>query len=401
MVIRKIPERAGRRTSRSSLQAAAACALAAVAVLGASQTAMATTPRQPAGATPVLGEDHAHVGRLASLVEAQRATFGGISFDQRTGIATVRYDDSVGESTARSRLGLSAGAHDSRRVVLKQVRHSLQELDAVRERVASDPAWRAAAGTSVAEWYADVERNVVAVGVTELTAGVAQAARRLFGDLVRLHVAARGERTSRVDDFEPWTAGIRINIGGSGCTSGFVIRTIAAPIQRRLVTAAHCGALGATVTNNGDVVGTVVQRIFTERGLDVAYVGGRSYEAWMYTHGPDSDIGQWIRGATPSAVGLPVCTNGATSGENCNGRVTAVDVCFRYDDGVTSCFLSKVESTNGSVIARPGDSGGPVITYDAGGLKVMGTIIGPAGTTTYFHSFQRLVPAGWTVDYLV
>jgi hypothetical protein len=154
------------------------------------------------------------------------------------------------------------------------------------------------------------------------------------------------------------------------------------------------------VTNNGDPVGNIVTRTLTPDGIDVATIGGRTYEAWMYTQGPASNVGQYIRGSRVSYVGLGVCTNGASSGENCNARVTATDVCFRYSDGVRTCLLDQVSSTNGSIIVRGGDSGGPVITYDAGGLKIVGTIIGPESTVSYFHWTAYTIPSGWQVDYL-
>jgi hypothetical protein len=60
----------------------------------------------PAGASPQApGQDGAHADALISLVDNDRATFGGISFDQKTGTATIRYDDDAGDRAARARLG--------------------------------------------------------------------------------------------------------------------------------------------------------------------------------------------------------------------------------------------------------------------------------------------------------
>ena len=99
-----------------------------------------------------------------------------------------------------------------------------------------------------------------------------------------------------------------------------------------------------------------------------------------------------------SGVGLGVCTNGSTTGENCSGQVVAIDVCVTFVSGHTTCLLDQADSTNGSTLSAGGDSGGPVIAYDSVGLKVVGTIIGGNGTTTYFHSYHYVVPSGWTVD---
>jgi hypothetical protein len=374
-------------------------AIAVAVTVGLTVPADAATPRGSADHHAVTGTDRSHSNALIRLVDGDRTTFGGISFDEKTATATVRYDDSASERVAMTRLGRLADTRAGGwRVVLQKVPHSLAELDTVRQRVATDAEWRAVAGDVISKWYINVRTNRVTVGVTELTPQVRETAEKLFGDLVTLQVAPRQHRQSRVDDFEPWTAGIRIFFNpGGGCTSGFIIRTVSAPIQRRMVSAGHCGNLGATITNNGDLVGSVVDQQLAQNGLDYAHIAGRAYEAWMYTGGPDSNVGFPIKGSILSGVGLGVCTNGATTGENCAGQVTAIDICVTFDDGITTCFLDEAQSTNGSALSNPGDSGGPVIAFDAAGLKVVGVIIG-GSTTTFFHSYHYLVPGGWTVD---
>jgi len=363
-------------------------AVSATAVVVASGLAPA------AGAEPRAGQDSGQSDALISLVDHDRATFGGVSFDEKTGTATIRYDDGAGDLVARSRLGQLAdqragGWH----VVLQPVRHSFAELDVVRQEVATDPEWRAVAGKLVSKWYIDIPHNRVAVGVTELTPEVARAAARLFGDLVSLHVAARPDRESRQDDFEPWAAGTRI----SSCSSGYIIRTTTTPVQRRMVSAGHCAALNATVRNNGDAVGTVMTRQLVDGGRDFEFIGGRTYQPFMYTGPANSNGGFAIKGSRLSGVGLDVCTNGATSGQNCAGEVTAIDVCVTFSDGLTTCLLDEAESTDGTEMSRPGDSGGPVIVFESAGVKVVGSIVGGA-QTVLFHSFHHIVPNGWTVD---
>ena len=349
----------------------------------------------PAAAQTAAGQDGGSSDALITLVDNDRATYGGISFDQKAGTATIRYDDSAGDRVARARLGQVAGAWH---VVLQPVRHSLAELDAVRQEVATDPEWRAVAGKLVSKWYIDVRQNRVAVGVTQLTPEVTQAAIREFGDLVSLHVAARPAESSRTDDFEPWVAGSRLNFPGGGCTGGYVIRTTATPVQRRLVSAGHCGVLNAVVRNNGDEVGTVMTRSYVESGRDFAFIGGRSYQPFMYTGGPSSNTGFPVKGTRLSGVGLGICTNGATTGENCAVEVAAIDVCVTFVSGHTTCLLDEAHSTNGTAPTTNGDSGGPVIAYDSAGLKVVGSIIGGGGTIAYFHSYHYVVPTGWVVD---
>jgi hypothetical protein len=364
-------------------------------------TIVALVPAGPANAASDLSLEESRTEQLVRMVDGARATFGGVSVDEATGTLTVRYAKGAGEAAARARFGglttRKAPAKGQRwRVQFAPVSHSLAELYAVRQTVAADRAWLSGAG--VTEYYTDIERNLVAVGVEKLSAELQAQAGARFGDLVRLHTAARPDALStRLDDFEPWVAGSRIVSGDRGCTGGFVIRTdvFFVPV-RWLVTAGHCFAEGATVTNNGDAIGTVVSRTFTNNGLDVEYVGGQTYEAWTYKGPPTSDYGDAIRGPRISLVGRSYCTNGATSGEICSGTVDAIDLCVLFDDGVTRCSLDRMRG--GVTLSRRGDSGGNVFAYDSAGLKIGGIIIGGLGTTTYFHSYHYLIPPGWQLD---
>lgn len=366
----------------------------ALATVGA--VALALLPTGPAGAAePVLNIDQVRVDELVSLVAADPTTFGGVSLDEASGTVTVRYAN--GPAAARSRLrgvtSLGTARSAGRwRVDLVAVSHSHAELDAVRQKVTADAEWRRLAGPAMSEWYVDITRNVVAVGVTRLSPELTAAARARFGDLVQLHEAARPKRTTRADDFAPWGGGIRIASGGFSCTSGFAIEVPGTPASRKMVTAGHCFPLGASVTNNGTVIGTVMSRTLANNGKDVEYVGG-NYAAWTYTGPAASDVGEWIKGVKASVVGQAFCTNGATSGEVCLGSVTATNTCVGFDDGITTCSLDRLRGTS-----RGGDSGGNVMTRDAAGLKVGGIIIGGSGTTTYFHPASAVVPMGWRVS---
>lgn len=379
------------RTSRAPVLLAVSASVVVAAVLA-----------QPAGATPrgpvAAGPD---TDALISLVDGDRATFGGISFDRTTGTATIRYDEDAGARAADTRLGSLADQRAGAwRVVLQPVRHSLAELDVVRQRVSTDPEWHAVAAKLISTWSIDVRQNRVAVGVTDLTPEVTRTATRLFGDLVRLHVAPRPTEDSRPDDAEPWRAGIRLTFPAGSCSSGYVIRTTSTPVRRRLVTAGHCGPLNTTVRNDRDSVGTVVTRAYADGGRDFAFIGGSTYRAFMYTGGPGSNTGFPVKGARQSGVGLDICTNGATSGENCAVEVTAIDVCATFTSGQTTCLLDQARSTDGSDPSASGDSGGPVIAHDSAGLKVVGSIVGSTSSTVYFHPYHHIVPNGWTVDTL-
>lgn len=343
--------------------------------------------------------DESRIDAIAELVRQQRQTFGGISIDEAAGTLTVRYDRDAGLPSAKDKLSKTATGTAVRgkkiKLVLTPVGNSLRELDAVRERVRSDADWARAVKDVIVQHHVDVERNIVAIGVTRITPELKAQASRAFGDLAELYVAQRAHRgVSRDLDQPPVKAGSRIRSGGSGCTSGFVIRNTTTN-EKRMVTAGHCGALNSVwTTGSGAAAGTMVARDFTDGGVDAGYLGGGSYQSWMWVYGPTSNLGVGVGGYYTSLPGRKLCTNGATSGEVCTGTVGSVDVCHTFDDGIETCWLDTLTPDGSFTMTRPGDSGGPVIT-PPGADEIAGIIIGVQGSTTFFHWYANVVPGGW------
>jgi hypothetical protein len=142
-----------------------------------------------------------------------------------------------------------------------------------------------------------------------------------------------------------------------------------------MTTAGHCGNLGDNVTNNSDSIGTIVVRHLDQNGLDLAFVHGSTYSPFAYTGPPDSANGLPISGTRLPAVGLDVCNDGATTGEDCGGRIAVANACVRFIDGITRCQVARADSTDGTTLGALGDSGGPIIRYD-GALFVSGMSLG-------------------------
>lgn len=365
-------------------------ALATMLALGFGQVA-------PANAAEGIDVDESKIDALALSVFEDRATFGGISAD-KDGKLTVRYANAAGLVNAKTKLAkhtsVKVNGGKRSKVEFVKVERSLKELDAVRDKLKKDTAL----DKVISRHFVDVERNIVSVGVTEITPEVEKSVKAQFGELVELHVAAREKRaSSRTDDFEPWAGGIRINASTGGCTAAYVIRNTTTPTWKRFVTAGHCGPYGTNWYNNGDYIGWSVFSELTEDGFDYAYVGGSTYTPWTYTGSATSTTGLPITGTYLSFNGRKYCTNGATSGETCWGTVTAIDACITFSDGITTCFLDLLTSDFGGVMSRPGDSGGAVISHQSG-LKIGGIIIG-GSNPTYFHSYHYLQQSGWVVDF--
>jgi hypothetical protein len=368
----------------------------------------------PALAAPELAVDRDRVDGVAALVAADPAAFGGVSMDEASGTLTVRYALATGVTAARARLSaapnvakaVGQSAAGGLRIELVPVQRSLQELEAVRSRVGSDPDWRRVAGGVMSQWYVDVRRNTVAVGVTELTPALQAAARGIFGEAVSLHSAGWLRRTSRSQDTPPLEGGIWLAGSGSFCTSGFVVKRVYPYYTlRAMVTAGHCFPDGIAVTNWSTHVGQFYN-FFTDGGLDFGYVccvTTDHYRAWTYLNSPTSDpeIVAPVGGARTPVVGASLCTNGAASLLSCGATVEVTDMCA--SDGpfgsTTTCHLARMRFANGNPTGE-GDSGGNVVSWQGFPLrlKVSGIIVGREGASVYFHPYTWLIGNGWQVD---
>jgi hypothetical protein len=281
-------------------------------------------------------------------------------------------------------------------------KYSQRELREVADRITVDTSWLPGGNEVLSKWYVDVEANAVTVGLTEVTPAARAAARRTFGDRVRLVVAERAHATSsRSIDFAPWAGGDRIRTPKGTCTSGFAIHRIADPTDQRMVTAGHCADLGALVTNGGESIGTVVEKNSSPDGLDVAYIGGQQYSPFIYLGDPSSTVGRTTVGTSTLVKGLGICTSGSLTGQNCAGSVGGTDVCVNFDDLGPKCHLAEAKTTDGSALSQKGDSGGPVVRMSAeNGVIVVGMIVGGTNDNRFvlFHPFDQVVPAGWRVS---
>src|SRR5262249_26806238 len=110
--------------------------------------------------------------------------FGGVSIDQTRKVLTIRHaklaeapPDLVTAGNFAKERGLD--------LELVEVDHSLDELEELHGELATNSDWQRLASAVMSEWYVDIKRNIVAVGVTQLTPALEATARSLFGDRVR------------------------------------------------------------------------------------------------------------------------------------------------------------------------------------------------------------------------
>jgi hypothetical protein len=76
-----------------------------------------------------------------------------------------------------------------------------------------------------------------------------------------------------------------------------------------------------------------------------------------------------VSGSGGVAIGGKYCTGGIVTLQNCSAVVSAIDICAYV--GTTNqpltyvCYLDQASSSNSTKIVQPGDSGGPVYTYNS------------------------------------
>ena len=185
--------------------------------------------------------------------------------------------------------------------------------------------------------------------------------RFLEADLgVPVNVSYGAARTfaGKYDDFSPFNGGgLMMGDDDSICTTGLGV-VYGASVYRYL-SARHCNA-SMYHTETGRVLGA-------QQLVGTGYNGAAVYsEQGSYLVFDGSNVGnlQSYRTVTQkdpalSTVGTLVCQEGANLGKHCG---TIRQVALNFDDGQGIIRVNYVRSTDGSVIAAPGDSGAAVIT---------------------------------------
>ncbi|WP_052850045.1 S1 family peptidase [Streptomyces avicenniae] len=359
-----------RRTSHRRRVAAAATGIAALfAGTFAVAEANAESAAVPTAAPQVLSS--AEAGTLAASLSAQLTpeTSGGTYYDADSGTLVVNVTDETAAATVRS-----AGAE------ARVVRHSLAELDEVKDAVAGF----AVAGTA---WAVDPVSNTVRVTTDSTVRGASLA------DL-RASVAELGARASLdavAGEFQPFIAGGEaIYSSGARCSLGF---NVSIGGSAGFLTAGHCGSVGSSwsASSGGPALGTLTAGQFP--GADYALV---EYSAPAPDH-PSAvflydGTTQEITGAAEATVGQSVQRSGSTTGLH-DGEVTAVDVAVRYPQGTVE---GTIQTT---VCAEPGDSGGALFDgSNAIGLTSGGSGNCTSGGTTFFYPVtDALAAVGATI----
>ncbi|HST45978.1 MAG TPA: S1 family peptidase [Luteimonas sp.] len=237
-------------------------------------------------------------------------------------------------------------------VEVRQVRHSLRDLDAAVGRLNELQVLAVDAGATLAGvrgWNVDVIRNSVVVSVAPdaLASGVAfVAASGVDSSLVRIErVKEQPEILATI------IGGLEYVINNQSlCSIGFSVTRGA---TKGFATAGHCGTQGSSVRVGGQAVGSFAASQFP--GNDRAWVSvasSHTLRPWVSNYGGGNVV---VRGSTEAPVGAALCRSGRTTGYRC-GSITAKNVTVNYSVGAVYGL------TRTNVCTGRGDSGGSWIT---------------------------------------
>jgi hypothetical protein len=333
-----------------------------------------TVDRANDPAARVATQRSATIDQLTRAVEQNPHTYAGVSTRGDTKVvihlagATSTVDPEV------TRLRDRAVAQGITVSVDRQPR-SLAALNRVHEAILSSTLF-ADRPSHLVSWRVDVDTNSVEVGVTEPTPDLVAAARKEFGDTVRLVqrdliVPAAG----RLNDRPAFYGGDRI-WGPHACTFGFTVTDF--NNNRLALTAGHCYPMGVRVTHNSYSFGTVSARSVGGSGVDSGFVWGASLAPRIWTGGVGGDnTSVPVQGVATPCTGCAIEVGGSFSGQR-TAMVTTGEMCINVS-GNPQCHIREAVRLQSVAqpICQPGDSGGPVFSYNgAGGVSAVGIITG-------------------------
>lgn len=377
---------------------------------------------------------------LDELLARNPDDFAGLSVDHETQHVTIRVVEGRDRNSIQHLLATlppdPAEESDTPQwtVVLKPVPRSARSLEAVQSQVMTREPCARLVKPVLAQIHIDVERNVVAVGVTRITPELQRAALRTFGPAVELYVTERHTAFTRAwpSANGAMTGGAIIRMSdGNHCASGWPVRFNGGG-WTGFTTAGHCvvnvGAMTAVSDEANTYLGSTVAYHLSGSGTnnlgmswtqdtdaavfsDINFSSPLSSEPRVYVGGADSNTRSYVVGSRNVRVGDRVCFGGPFTGENCTAVVQSVNATAVIYVGGLIGFpitgLIEARSSDGSSIAQPGDSGAPVYIKGAIGFNTVVTAVGaieagpehaPA-SVAMFVPISKVIPTGaslWT-----
>ncbi len=243
---------------------------------------------------------------------------------------------------------------------IRQVRHSLETLDAAMARLEGASSARASvkgAMDDIAAWHVDPKTNSVVI--TVLPGGTQAAIDLVATSGVDAGMVRFAQTPTRPQTYATIAGGKEyIMNNGFLCSIGFSARK---GTQKAFITAGHCGNAGVQVTVDNQNVGSFAASRFPATDYGWVRVGSTHTlrpRVWDYSGGFVA-----VRGSSEAAIGASVCRSGRTTGYRC-GTIRAKNVTVNYSQGTVRGL------TESNACVAGGDSGGSWITGSGQGQGV-------------------------------
>ena len=290
--------------------------------------------------------------RLRSLLAPLVEYDGGLLWDGDSGVLTVRMTSDAALEQARKIVSASATPLATE---FERVEYSQRELDELAARLLEhQKEWAGATGIGGGHDPAS-NRVLLQVDPNFKDAPILIRAIENLDDprvvLERIEPVEGWAPESRVDDYQPYTAGAAIDSANYGCTLGFTWKRWGSG-QIVGSTARHC--IDVSWYNNGTYVGTVFQ---SKPGVDSAIMSGTSYSPTVF-------VGNQTTNVVRRVVAIDTAW-GAGDSVAMSGRTTGLTVATVKMPTYTlpSCAGTTYSGMSGVLMNQHytdhGDSGGP------------------------------------------
>jgi hypothetical protein len=429
-------------------------AAAVCAVVLAAGVAVHAQPAQAAPEVPAV-ISAAEVAAVQDFAQRNPDRYAGVYLDRARGTLRVylQRDRVSSAATDLSRFAADAGASRAAggagtfRLAIVPVERNLRELNQVMAAVETREPFASLVRDTLSVWHVDPATSRVRIGLTTVTPAARAAAVEAFGDAVEL-VPADRQRTmsskrlapqglkiaalrsaplraqqaavpNRRLDAVPYYGATRMvrtwvqdgKTWVGECTVSYQVY-VNGGSTRNQTTAGHCAPTGtvwqqgyfdvptSTIRTTGPM-GTMSSVQWGNNRMDAATVSGGSY--WVgavYTGSNFSELSLGVAGSQAVVVGDSICTNGSTTGSNCNGSVSSINTCLNLNDHgtvvrVCNQAIARPFGGHNTTLVQPGDSGGPVHKLAPGNpnrVLAVGIISGgnDTGTQVNFTQWQNV-----------
>lgn len=325
-------------------------------------------------------------GKSAPRSRLSRGLIGQV-LDDRTRTVVVVIDPTLVERSAlqsalatASRRSHERAGERATEVPVRVQAGCLPARDLIEaDRVIAQRSWHPQARQATFETYLDAATSTIHATFWQQDQAVADALKQALGASVSIQFGRPTPLAGRLDDTEPHRGGAKISIFGGtnpnilGCTAGFTVDF--SDGRRGSVTAGHCFKEDEGLSSGNQFYGVTEGKEFFPE-FDMMRIDGLGFAFTnvIYTD-PGLPTERTVTGSSQPFEGQTLCVSGQKTRAKCQLQVIDFTGRLCHPEGCTDALMRARRP--GVVVARKGDSGGPVYTQGPNNTAVInGMIVG-------------------------